>query len=221
MLTLEDQHEVRDAVSRVQQRVSATLQKLASAQQAIDFTAVLHANLDKAANIEAERGPPPQCKAGCSHCCSVRVEASDAEALNIAQYLQASERTDFDQLENRLRENAYFHLHQAGDTPGRIDCAFLHDHRCSIYDVRPATCRKAHSLSVSACERGAAELPQNLALLIQCEVLINGTNAAFQGLNLPASANELSAAVLAAMAGPDVADAWYQGTALLSASTPP
>lgn len=219
MLTDEEQTRVRDSIERVQQQVSAVLQTRRSTQQSIDFVDVLHENIDRAIRKESERGPEPQCRAGCSYCCSVRVEASDPEALRIAHHMQTLTQSDFSNLEKRLHANARFHQQQAAGVSARMDCAFLKDHQCTIYAVRPATCRKAHSLSVAACESGADELPQNLSLVIQSEVLIAGANAAYRSLNLPASPMELAAAVLAAMASPDAAERWYQGTPILSAAS--
>ncbi len=218
MLTDEEQTRLRDSVERVKQYASVALHTRRSAQQSINFVGVLHENVDRAIRKESECGPAPQCRVGCSYCCSVRVEASDPEALRIAQQLQTLTPSDFSQLKQRLHANAEFHQRQVAGASARMDCAFLHDHQCTIYAVRPATCRKAHSLSVAACESGADELPQNLALVVQSEVLVTGTNAAYRSLNLPASPMELSAAVLAAMAVPDAAERWYQGTALVSAA---
>lgn len=180
---------------------------------------MLHENIDKTVTNESAQGPEPQCKPGCSHCCNLRVEASDPEALNIAQHLQTLPPQDLEPLKQRLQAKAQYHQQGLAPPSGRMACAFLQDQHCTIYAVRPATCRKCHSLSVAACESGAEVIPQNLPLLVQCEVLVAGANAAFQNFNLPASPMELSAAVLAALANPLAAEAWYQGSALLS--TPP
>jgi hypothetical protein len=98
-------------------------------------------------------------------------------------------------------------------------CAFLRDHLCAIYAFRPATCRKAHSLSVEACASGAAEIPQDLSLLLNCETLVAGTKGAFRMRNLPVTTLELSAAVLAALSSSDAAERWYQGQPLLGDKT--
>jgi Fe-S-cluster containining protein len=89
---------------------------------------------------------------------------------------------------------------------------------CSIYSIRPSVCRKAHSLSVKACETGASLIPQNLTRVVQCEALSAGTNEAFKRVGLPASRHELSAAVLAALAE-NAEEAWYQGKPLLTHSS--
>lgn len=219
MLTTEEQSSVRDAIARVQQQASAALQTRRSAERSVDFVAVLHANIDTAIRQEIANGPKPECKAGCSHCCSLRVEVSDPEALKIAHYLRSKSKSALKQVRRRLEANAEFHRLRVTETGSRMACAFLEANHCTIYAVRPATCRKAHSLSVNACETSATVLPQNLAIVMQCEVLIAGTNNAFRELNLSASRLELSAGVLAAMSTPRAAEAWYQGAALLG--TPP
>ena len=76
------------------------------------------------------------------------------------------------------------------------------DERCSIYPVRPAACRKAHSLSAPHCAEQSPTIPQNLRLLVDAEALMAGTALAYRDQPLPASAHELNAAVLAALNDP-------------------
>ena len=59
-----------------------------AAQAAVDFIAQLHQGLDTVAEQARANGPQPACKAGCAHCCNLRVEATDPEVLHIAQHLR-------------------------------------------------------------------------------------------------------------------------------------
>ncbi len=90
-------------------------------------------------------------------------------------------------------------------SPGsRAPCVLLVDGRCSVYVARPAVCRKAHSLDVTACNAGSATIPQDLALLLDAESLIQGVAAACRSAGLAGGALELSAALTALLdAAPD------------------
>ncbi len=183
--------------------------QVADAGHAIEFVANLHRGLDTVVLRASELGPAPDCKIGCSHCCYVRVEATDPEIFRVARQvrqLPASEVTD---LTERLR------LHVAKDSAGSIDakqgCTFLVNNLCTIYEVRPAACRKAHSLSVEQCETFAPEISQNLRLIVEAEALMAGTSDAYHEISLLASAHELNSAVLVAL-NDDTAEArWYNG----------
>ena len=67
--------------------------------------------------------------------------------------------------------------------------------------MRPAACRKAHSLSAAHCAEQSPTIPQNLRLLVDAEALMAGTALAYRDQPLPASSHELNAAVLAALDG--------------------
>ena len=222
MLSDGEQSAVREAISRVRQKASVRLKVRRTAPAALGFVAVLHESVDKAIHQETAHGPTPECRVGCSHCCHLQVEATEPEALWIAQYLQTHRADELGRLTQRLQEKAKHH----GGRPispavPRMACAFLEDQKCTIYAVRPATCRKAHSLSVRACETGAAEIPQSLSILLQSEVLITGTSQAFQESNLACAKHELSVAVLAAMSSPNAVQAWFQGNGLVDSPSRP
>ena len=100
------------------------------------------------------------CKAGCDHCCYQVVGVTAPEALAIAAHLKATlspeelakvtahiaER----QLQTRgLSSNERF----SPDHP----CAFLQAGRCSIYEVRPLSCRGMNSLDANECAKRLRE----------------------------------------------------------------
>ena len=195
-----------------------------AAQAAVDFIAQLHQGLDTVAEQARANGPQPACQAGCAHCCHLRVEATDPEVLHIAQHLQTLPSAD--QAATLLRLQQHGAEASAGTT--RQPCSFLVHDRCTIYSVRPAACRKAHSLSAAHCAEQSPTIPQNLRLLVDAEALMAGTALAYRDQPLPASAHELNAAVLAALDGTASPPAgallrWYRGDdgALARRSTPP
>lgn len=78
------------------------------------------------------------CKAGCSHCCNIRVACSSLEAKLIIAYCKQNDITiDIDKLEHLkdLDEHQYmFSPHKR--------CTFLSDkNTCNVYEVRPMSCR--------------------------------------------------------------------------------
>jgi Fe-S-cluster containining protein len=177
----------------------------------------LHVSIDKVIATVQTDDRRAECKAGCAFCCSAKVEVSDMEALVIARAIHKLPAARQEEILEALRCQS--ELRSKDNDSERIPCALLENGLCSIYSERPATCRKAHSLSAKACADQAPLIPQNLAVALNCEVLIAGTNEGFRSRNLPASANELSAAVLAALTVDSAAEHWYQGQPLLQTSS--
>jgi len=111
---------------------------------------------------------PPACRAGCAHCCHQAVGVTAPEVFAIHDHLRATRTPD--QLEALVRR-----LHEADDrTRGmaaaerlspELPCPFLEEARCSIYEVRPLSCRGTNSLDAAACERTLREPDARAALL--------------------------------------------------------
>lgn len=94
------------------------------------------------------------CKAGCSYCCHLRVEIRPHDAFVLAHHVRT--KLDAEQrgrilarLEGNVQRIAALsreqHVH-AG-----LPCALLENNACSVYEARPATCRKYHSVSLDTC----------------------------------------------------------------------
>ena len=217
MLSPDEQSQLHLTIIAIEQRASEALAKTQNAWQAIAFINTLHSNTDAVIAASDLTGPKSECKPGCTHCCNARVEVSDAEALYIARHVRQMPAKERFQVLERLRLKAAesSNVTLPGKKPKLKPCAFLRDGLCSIYSLRPAVCRKAHSLSVQACESGASHIPQNLTRVVQCEALSVGINQAYKSIGLSASRYELSAAVLAALAE-NAEDTWYQGRPLLT-----
>jgi len=216
MLSPDEVSQLQIAISAIQHRAGEALSKTQNAWQAIAFINTLHRNIDAVITASVSTGPAPDCKPGCTYCCSARVEVSGPEALYIARHIkQMPEEEKLPLLEHlRLKAGERGNVTDKGNFPKQQPCAFLQDGLCSIYSIRPSVCRKAHSLSVKACETQASHIPQNLTRVVQCEALVAGTTRAYRSVGLPASGHELSAAVLAALDG-HAEEAWYQGRQLL------
>lgn len=215
MLTDDERSAFLHSIARVRQRAAQALRQAQGADGAdgaVAFIAQLHRGLDTVAEQARATGPQPACQAGCAHCCHLRVEATEPEVFHIAQYLRAQPAEALaDALSALQRHVATAALNPTN--PARQACSFLVDGRCSIYPVRPAACRKAHSLSAPHCAEQSPTIPQNLRLLVDAEALMAGTALAYRDQPLPASAHELNAAVLAALKDPTAQARWYQGDA--------
>jgi hypothetical protein len=217
MLTHEEKVLVREAISAIANRASRIVQGATEPWQAIGVVRSLHISIDKVIATAQTDGLQAECKPGCAFCCSTKVEVSDIEALDIARAIHSLPAARQEQMREALRDQSERRA-KANDSE-RIPCALLENGLCSIYSYRPATCRKAHSLSVKACADQEPLIPQSLSVAMHCEVLIAGISEGLRSNNLPASASELSAAVLAALASDFAAERWYQGHSLLQPSS--
>lgn len=121
---------------------------------------------------EALRGNQVACKQGCAHCCHLFVAATAPEVLRVAAHvLETYTPAQLEALRQRLDEHA---AALSGVTRyddrmlTRLPCPLLNNSECSVYAVRPVTCRGFHSMDVEQC-RADHERPSEL-----CTVTVNG-----------------------------------------------
>ena len=113
---------------------------------------------------EVQDGSPDKvdCKPGCAYCCYRPALSLVPEILNIVEFVDET----FDEsaraaLDERLRlYNEKAQEIEKTNSLGWIACPFLVDNLCSIYEVRPLSCRAVCSLDVEAC-RFAVEFPED------------------------------------------------------------
>lgn len=113
-------------------------------------------------------GKKISCRAGCSHCCYLLVEISTPEAMELAHWVLKQPKARRQQLVKRIEENAAEarklfseskkdarYCEPVVDSSAEISqksydryffekkrpCPFLEDGCCSVYPVRPSTCR--------------------------------------------------------------------------------
>ena len=106
----------------------------------------------------AARAGAVACRAGCDHCCYQSVGVTPPEALAIFDHLS---RTLSDaELARVAAQVAAQHAHTRGlSTSARFSpghpCPFLDVAvgRCTIYEVRPLSCRGMNSLDAAECEK--------------------------------------------------------------------
>lgn len=95
------------------------------------------------------------CSKGCSWCCSIPPDITAGEAFVLAKAVRDMPSEKRDETIARFRENV---ARMADTSPNeqyqsQIPCGFLDlDQRaCSVYESRPATCRRWHSLDAEKC----------------------------------------------------------------------
>ena len=102
---------------------------------------------------------PPACRAGCAHCCHQAVGVTPPEVFAIYDHLRAT-RTgrDLEALLARVRaaDDRTRGMPAAERISADLPCPFLRDERCSIYEVRPLSCRGTNSLDAAAASATCA-----------------------------------------------------------------
>jgi hypothetical protein len=141
-----------------------------------------------------------ECRKGCSFCCHLTVTATPLEVIRIAAVLGdrrsavLSTAEAIAGLDNRQR------------LARKVPCPLLIEGACSVYEVRPLTCRALLSRSASLCERqfetqagqdDALLVPSPLTPRLLCASLINGQIAALRDLGLAGHPVELVSALAA------------------------
>lgn len=212
MVTLnkEESAALQASIKQVSQRVANELQAKPGVEHALHFISHLHAGIDKIAMQAQQRGKAAACQAACNSCCYLRVEASQAEVLLIARHLRQGTLLQLQEIRQRLLLRQQ-HMQAAMAPLARLACVFLQGGLCSIYPLRPASCRKAHSFSAAACHSQAAEIPQDLSITLAAEALQRGTAAGYRQAGLAADPLELTAGMLWALDDASAAQSWQAG----------
>lgn len=94
------------------------------------------------------------CRAGCDHCCYQVVGVTPPEAIAIVQYLKQTLSTeDLDRVRQHVAE--HFERARGLSSSERFSpehaCVFLRAGSCSVYEVRPLSCRGMNSLDADEC----------------------------------------------------------------------
>ena len=102
-------------------------------------------------NAHERSGLGIDCHAGCSWCCSIKVEVKAHEMLLVADHLKTHPNRK--EIIEAAKENSKIirkltpHEHEQTN----IKCPCLIDGKCSVYEVRPFNCRAFHSTDKSDC----------------------------------------------------------------------
>jgi len=100
------------------------------------------------------RSKKSACEDGCSFCCHLHITLKPYELLPIVNHIKSLSEDEQITIQSIVKSNSE-KIEIASDEELLLinfDCPFLQDKSCSIYDIRPTSCRIAHSLSRDLCE---------------------------------------------------------------------
>jgi Fe-S-cluster containining protein len=96
------------------------------------------------------------CKAGCSFCCYNQVGVTPAEVLVISDYLKTRlNKDELKALNGRITDldKVTHNLNFFDRKKSKLPCPLLVNNQCSVYEVRPLSCRGWNSTDVNDCQR--------------------------------------------------------------------
>ncbi len=132
---------------------------LAEAESAAQFDAAARTALaafDRLNDEGIAHTPKPlACRAGCSLCCSLRVDVFAHEIFPIVEHLRRHwGAEEIAALRSRLAAHAETvrALTPFEHATRNVPCALLQDGRCSVYAARPQSCRRHHSQDLPTCQ---------------------------------------------------------------------
>jgi len=120
-----------------------------AAQSALTFVDALNGEI-----IE-QHGVTLACREGCSLCCWLRVDVFAHEVFLIAHHIRSHFTADeISNLMARLEKHSatVLPLTPFEHATMNVRCPLLNDGRCSVYAVRPHSCRRHHSQDFATCQ---------------------------------------------------------------------
>lgn len=162
---------------------------------------------------------PVACKKGCSHCCHIRVSASAPEILFTAKIIRQRGAGLAARVEAAHLHTKDYDIQARARHPH--PCPLLENDACSIYELRPLTCRFAASADAAICARSYRNLsgeniPTPLLNLRGSNAYAVAVAAALKRAGLPYHAYELNAGLARALANDNAEAAWLAGEDIFS-----
>ena len=162
------------------------------------------------------------CRPGCNYCCHLRLTVQPHEAFALAAWIKrhfAPERVAA--IVARLRGNVRATDEMGQETRKRTNmaCALLGDNgECTVYEARPAQCRRYHSTQLATCTSFFAnpadetiESPLHPAIAHNAAVLITQAQHAVRAAGLDAETSDMNHALLEALDNPKAWRRWRDG----------
>lgn len=188
-----------------------------------DFDEFARATLRRFDGVNEASTTQFACRAGCSLCCSLRVDVFAHDVFHLARHIRAQfSPGDLAALLSRLAAHAekvrtltpYAHATQ------NIPCPMLREGCCSVYVARPHSCRRHHSRDFAACQYtydhptdidtpAAHDRPLYLALSAAMQADIE----TYAGQGFDYTIYELGTALYEALTDPECWPRWRRGEA--------
>jgi Fe-S-cluster containining protein len=172
---------------------------------------------------------PSACQEGCAWCCHKVVGTTVPEVLRIVTHLQTTLSPEGFQAAQRRVTRTHEErkaLQVNSRSQAGIPCSLLVDNRCSVYPVRPLTCRGFNSSDARQCElsldpHNQAVVPayapqQRLATLV-----LDGVRSGLLESGLSGTLLELTAALHIALTRSDAFNQWRAGKPVFEAARLP
>lgn len=199
-------------IRRCTKTISENLKFRPSSQLLVHNISKLHDTADALALARLRDPLPPlfECQKGCTHCCSLRVEALPPELFRIAKHVNDQTAEVRTQILDTLHKSANY---AKGKTFKEYSqpCAFLTEQGvCSIYSVRPYKCRQYFSMSLSDCISKNAAL-EDIELHEAENNLVVEVIEAYKKKNLVIHPFELAQGVLQVLEDQSIIDRWAKG----------
>jgi len=138
------------------QKLYSDLNSARSTNQILKALKSYYVACDSEANGYTESyNPKIDCCAGCNYCCHFRVSVQPNEVFLIMFFIERNFNLDEkNELLNRLDAH---HERVSGmsvddQVKSNIQCPLLVDGKCSVYEMRPLSCRGFHSSNVDDCK---------------------------------------------------------------------
>ena len=164
------------------------------------------------------------CQKGCAYCCNAFIVVLPHEALNIADFINenfsGSQQDNIIAAGSNQKELISNSSLQQVATSYNSPCPFLKDNACSIYEVRPLTCRNWISQDAEVCRKAMEstppqEVPNNIILMQQVTILFAVHKTFLQMQNLKTEAVPLLAVMPDLLSDVEKAHVkWLQGEAI-------
>jgi len=173
---------------------------------------------------ESVSQPEIQCRAGCSHCCHMRVHVTPIEILHLADQIRevwTEKEIDLliDQLDQATRKAEGLDDFEYGLQ--KIRCPLLDGDNCGVYKSRPFECRGYVSFDVQACITAANDYNKwDVPMCLSQFSIFKGMQA---GMSTTLAANdyefemlEFTHALKIALKTEDISQKWLEGEGVFS-----
>ena len=183
--------QIQKAYEAERKIIKQTIQENDGPNSVFDAINLHHSRTDEAkGSIETYSKVETSCKKGCNYCCYFKTEVGAEEVFLIADYiLNHFDKANLDTVLKKAQSNKkkISNLSTGKRIQTNIECALLKEGECSVYPVRPSTCRKMHSTDIDIC-KSSFDNPddtsiQNAEVPLLSSVLLSMSSAARQGLN--------------------------------------